>query len=324
MRWTSISLALVALNMGAEAAAEGQGIALATASLGDIAGTGTNPPPPPPPLAPLGAREQREAAAWERCFRATGPSPCEAYLAAYADHPRASLAAMRIRGFQTPPVPTAPIIAFAPSPDFSVTITVAHSAAPDAEILTSLNRANEWAVLGESFDRAALREFSERHAGSAEAELAAERLDWLSGFWAEGQAELNRIGYSAGPVDGIWGRKSARALRKFQRAQGLEVTGELTETVLAALRIAEPLPRPARPSQPTRPSNPRPQGGTAVVSRPTPITTSNGGGTSVTPPRPTTQPTTPARPAGSGSGGSRPAWNQSCVFQDGNAGDRDC
>lgn len=36
------------------------------------------------------------------------------------------------------------------------------------------------------------------------------------------QARLTNLGFDAGPADGDWGKRSARALRAFQRANGLE------------------------------------------------------------------------------------------------------
>lgn len=51
------------------------------------------------------------------------------------------------------------------------------------------------------------------------------------------QQRLNATGYDAGPVDGIWGDRTARALRNFQEAQGLEPTGTLTLATLTRLGL---------------------------------------------------------------------------------------
>ncbi|MBX2855687.1 MAG: peptidoglycan-binding protein [Rhodobacteraceae bacterium] len=64
------------------------------------------------------------------------------------------------------------------------------------------------------------------------------------------QADLNRLGYDAGLVDGDFGRKSQAALAAFQRAQGIEpADGRLTKPVLAALSAA-PTPEPSAPAAP--------------------------------------------------------------------------
>ena len=45
------------------------------------------------------------------------------------------------------------------------------------------------------------------------------------------QERLTELGYSPGPVDGIWGKKTETALKKFQEDNGLSVTGKYdTET----------------------------------------------------------------------------------------------
>jgi hypothetical protein len=49
----------------------------------------------------------------------------------------------------------------------------------------------------------------------------------------EAQRRLNAAGFDAGPVDGIVGPRTERALIKYQAANGLEVTGELDAATLA-------------------------------------------------------------------------------------------
>jgi len=45
------------------------------------------------------------------------------------------------------------------------------------------------------------------------------------------QERLTELGYSPGPVDGMWGKKTEAALKKFQEEHGLSVTGKFdTET----------------------------------------------------------------------------------------------
>ena len=51
----------------------------------------------------------------------------------------------------------------------------------------------------------------------------------------EVQQALNNAGYSAGTPDGIWGRKSAIALRSYQYNQGLSETGLMDQATRSKL-----------------------------------------------------------------------------------------
>jgi peptidoglycan hydrolase-like protein with peptidoglycan-binding domain len=51
------------------------------------------------------------------------------------------------------------------------------------------------------------------------------------------QATLNARGYQAGPANGRMGPQTRQALREFQKAENLEVTGRLNPGTLAALGI---------------------------------------------------------------------------------------
>lgn len=53
----------------------------------------------------------------------------------------------------------------------------------------------------------------------------------------QAQQELSQRGYDVGPVDGIYGPRTARAAEEFQRANNLEVTGRLDSQTLAALDV---------------------------------------------------------------------------------------
>jgi hypothetical protein len=50
------------------------------------------------------------------------------------------------------------------------------------------------------------------------------------------QARLTAAGYDAGPPDGVLGRRSEAAIRAFQAANGLTVTGEASPALLRMLR----------------------------------------------------------------------------------------
>lgn len=54
-----------------------------------------------------------------------------------------------------------------------------------------------------------------------------------------GQAALDRAGYSPGVIDGVGGPKTTLALREFQAAHALPVTGRFDDATSAALHMAE-------------------------------------------------------------------------------------
>lgn len=54
---------------------------------------------------------------------------------------------------------------------------------------------------------------------------------------ADVQYVLKRRGYNVGTVDGIWGGKTERALKRFQRDVGLRPCGTLTPATLRALGL---------------------------------------------------------------------------------------
>jgi peptidoglycan hydrolase-like protein with peptidoglycan-binding domain len=51
------------------------------------------------------------------------------------------------------------------------------------------------------------------------------------------QQKLRRLGFYSGPVDGVWGERSRVAVERFQRSRGLDPSGELTPTTIAALGL---------------------------------------------------------------------------------------
>lgn len=51
------------------------------------------------------------------------------------------------------------------------------------------------------------------------------------------QRALRDRGYDPGPVDGVWGSRSQRAARDFQRANGMAATGRATPELRAALNV---------------------------------------------------------------------------------------
>ncbi len=59
------------------------------------------------------------------------------------------------------------------------------------------------------------------------------------------QQALNDAGYSCGTPDGIAGKKTAAAVSQYQEDNGLEVTGEIDDALLAALGLAAEAPEDA-------------------------------------------------------------------------------
>lgn len=51
------------------------------------------------------------------------------------------------------------------------------------------------------------------------------------------QKKLNRLGYSCGTADGVMGSKTKKALKKFQRDNGLTADGVIGAKTLAALGL---------------------------------------------------------------------------------------
>jgi ankyrin repeat protein len=54
------------------------------------------------------------------------------------------------------------------------------------------------------------------------------------------QKRLSELGYDPGPIDGVWGKKTTLALKRFQRDNGLPVTGKLDERTRAELINKKP------------------------------------------------------------------------------------
>jgi|GEM_PF-6685551 len=51
------------------------------------------------------------------------------------------------------------------------------------------------------------------------------------------QEELAKLGYFYGPIDGDWGPRSKAYMRNFQRAHGIQATGEIDDATLGALKF---------------------------------------------------------------------------------------
>jgi peptidoglycan hydrolase-like protein with peptidoglycan-binding domain len=51
------------------------------------------------------------------------------------------------------------------------------------------------------------------------------------------QQALQSRGYDVGPIDGVMGEQTERALRRFQREEGMIITGDVTQATRQALGI---------------------------------------------------------------------------------------
>ena len=60
----------------------------------------------------------------------------------------------------------------------------------------------------------------------------------------QAQRTLNTLGYQAGPVDGLFGPRTAAATLRFQRSRGLPVNGVIGRETARALLIRQPAARP--------------------------------------------------------------------------------
>jgi len=109
--------------------------------------------------------------------------------------------------------------------------------------------------------------------GSASGDVDEERLRpdpfRLSGrrLVIEYQRELNRLGFDAGPVDGVLGRKTVAAVKAFERSRGLTPAGRLTPSILRAVQGASG-PGRRRPLQGATASGPESRTPTQADARP--------------------------------------------------------
>lgn len=52
------------------------------------------------------------------------------------------------------------------------------------------------------------------------------------------QSRLSYLGYNPGPADGIYGKRTARAIRAFQKDHGLQVDGQITTALEDRILVA--------------------------------------------------------------------------------------
>ncbi len=124
-----------------------------------------------------------------------------------------------------------------------------------------------WPELADSWDHRAVRAFKTRYPEAGQVAEADRRIAFLIQRHREAQAELSRLGYDVGPVDGAWGPRSARAMRAFQSDYGLTPDGVVSEALLDRLKTATPkIATPTIPTPEPQPQPVRPEPEVAVVS----------------------------------------------------------
>lgn len=61
-------------------------------------------------------------------------------------------------------------------------------------------------------------------------------------YWASTvkkvQKKLNKLGYKCGKADGVYGKKTKKAIKKFQKDEGLTVSGSINKVLLKKLKIS--------------------------------------------------------------------------------------
>lgn len=221
-----------------------------------------------------------EATYWRLCETRDILSYCTAYLNTFPDGPHAPLAELRVAELegdiaadsggasprvvtigpasQTGAMPTPETDLSAPdptetqvAPESKPQVAAVEPAAP-APSYTERQKAEEarlarqreaylaWTKLESSWDIRAVRAYRTRYPDAEQAPEADRRIRFLRARHAEAQAELNRLGYDAGPVDGLWGQRSIAALRRFQGDRDLPRSGQVDQEILYALKTARP------------------------------------------------------------------------------------
>jgi peptidoglycan hydrolase-like protein with peptidoglycan-binding domain len=217
-------------------------------------------------------QENLEPTYWRLCEQKKTGAFCQAYLDQFPTGPRAPLAKLLLAEAQASAgAPTPPVRGEPSSPAQSAEPALAQAEANSAEQKTdrggarpsavvedgrnqpvaALAPAEEsqptytpamaaaaWRKLRKTWNASRVASFLSTYPGAKENGEARQRLAYLTDQQKTAQRHLNRLGYDAGPVDGVWGRRSATALRQFERAAGLSATGALTSSLVESLRKA--------------------------------------------------------------------------------------
>ena len=73
-------------------------------------------------------------------------------------------------------------------------------------------------------------------AATAKAQTATQHAAWTKEQIKEAQQGLAKAGYFKGQPNGVYGRKTRKAIREYQKANKLPVTGRLSDDLLTRLR----------------------------------------------------------------------------------------
>ena len=149
-----------------------------------------------------------------------------------------------------------------------------HRWADEARLAMQREADGLWPEVADSWDHRAVRAFKTRYPEAGQVAEADRRIAFLIQRHREAQAELSRLGYDVGPVDGAWGPRSARAMRAFQSDYGLTPDGVVSEALLDRLKTAtpkiatpEPQPQPVGPEPEVAVASPSAQDGIPDDSR---------------------------------------------------------
>lgn len=154
------------------------------------------------------------------------------------------------------------------------------SIAHDARLAMQREADGRWSELADSWDLPAVSAFRTHFPEAGQVAEADRRIAFLIMRHSEAQAELNRLGYDAGPVDGVWGPRSARAMRAFQSDHGLAPEGVVSKALLDRLKTASPTiatATTATPSPRLQPVRPEPEVAVAPAPPPAPDGIPDGG-----------------------------------------------
>ncbi|MCC7048283.1 MAG: peptidoglycan-binding protein [Alphaproteobacteria bacterium] len=120
------------------------------------------------------------------------------------------------------------------------------------------------------------------------------------------QTELNAAGYTSGPADGIYGPRTAEAIRAYQGNNALPQDGQVSIALLDHLRSKRSGVAPTAAYTPPAPTSTAPALQPAPVTPPAPAV----GSTAATAPSPTAAPAVPALPPAPGQAAGNAAGQQ--------------
>ncbi|MCI4665245.1 MAG: caspase family protein [Neomegalonema sp.] len=200
-----------------------------------IAATSLSPktPTPKPPASRVAPRDDQAATALALAMTIETPSA------------RAEALKVFLRGYPTSPLRRSAKAALMRAE--AAADSDSKSREPDKEVAAR----TAWMAVRESRSVVKIQAYRAEHPSSEFDGFAKDRIAELTKEFKAAQRELKRLKLYSGATDGIWGRRSAAALRVFERKLGSrKVNGVLDPADIVALRAA-PTPRsaPVKPKQ---------------------------------------------------------------------------